>query len=153
MKALELKVPPVIVVGVIAAIMQLISHSLPTVKIPLTLRVSLTAIIVVLAMVSGVWGVWEFRKQRTTVNPHTPEKSSSLVTSGVFQFTRNPMYLGLAMLLVALAAYKSSPLLIAGVVVFILYMNRFQISPEERFMKQHFGQEYTEYCLRVRRWL
>ncbi len=153
MKALELKVPPVIVVGVIAAIMQLISHSLPTIKIPLTLRVSLTTIIVVLAMVCGVWGVWEFRKQRTTVNPHTPKKSSSLVTSGIFQFTRNPMYLGLAMLLLAIAVYKSSPLLIAGVVVFILYMNRFQIAPEERFMNQRFGQEYTEYCLRVRRWL
>lgn len=153
MKALELKVPPVIVVGIIAGIMHFTSHSLPAVKIPLSLRVSLTALIVLLALVSGALGVWEFRKQRTTVNPHTPEKSSSLVTSGVFQFTRNPMYLGLALLLLALAVYKSSPLLIAGVVVFILYMNRFQIAPEEGFMKQHFGPEYTDYCSRVRRWL
>jgi protein-S-isoprenylcysteine O-methyltransferase Ste14 len=87
------------------------------------------------------------------VDPHKPEKASSLVTSGVYRITRNPMYVALGLALGAWGIRLGSLLSMAGVVLFMLYITRFQIIPEERVMKEKFGEQFEAYQSRVRRWL
>jgi len=82
-----------------------------------------------------------------------PERTTSLVTGGIYRFTRNPMYIGLLLVLIGVASYLSSVWLLVGPVVFVLYMNRFQIAPEERVLSQAFGATYATYQSTVRRWL
>ena len=96
----------------------------------------------------------EFKKSETTVNPMKPETSTSLVTSGIFKYTRNPMYVGLTSILLASCFYFSSLLgIIVYVPLFILYITVFQIIPEEETMKGLFNDEYLDYCSKVRRWI
>tara|TARA_Y100000768_G_scaffold46788_1_gene30525 strand:+ start:127 stop:582 length:456 start_codon:yes stop_codon:yes gene_type:complete len=96
----------------------------------------------------------EFKKSETTINPMKPETSTSLVTSGIFKYSRNPMYLGLTSILLASCFYFSSLLgIIVYVPLFILYITVFQIIPEEETMKSLFKDEYLGYCSKVRRWI
>jgi len=104
-------------------------------------------------VIVAILGVWAFRQAKTTVNPVTPEKASSVVTGGIYSYTRNPMYVGLTAVLVGWAIWLSVPLAIVGPAAFMLYMTRFQIIPEERVMSSKFGRDYDDYRKRVRRWL
>jgi len=90
---------------------------------------------------------------RTTINPLDPGKATRLSTGGVFRFSRNPIYLSLLFLLVAYAIRLDSPLVWAAPVVFIAYVTRFQIQPEERILRQKFGEAYANYQARTRRWI
>jgi protein-S-isoprenylcysteine O-methyltransferase Ste14 len=94
-----------------------------------------------------------FRRARTTISPVKASAASSLVTTGVYRFTRNPMYLGLLLTLLAWAAFLFNPVALLFVPIFVLYINRFQIKPEERTLSALFGGEYGAYQERVRRWL
>jgi protein-S-isoprenylcysteine O-methyltransferase Ste14 len=94
-----------------------------------------------------------FRRARTTVNPMTPRSTTALVVSGLYRMTRNPMYLGFLLVLLGWALWLSDGLALLGVPAFVLYMNRFQIEPEERVLAELFGSEYAAYQARVRRWL
>jgi protein-S-isoprenylcysteine O-methyltransferase Ste14 len=98
-------------------------------------------------------GVISFRNAKTTVNPLKPEQATSLVYSGIYQITRNPMYLGLAIILLAWAFFLGSFFSLIGVLAFILYITNFQILPEERAMQKLFSKDYSEYKNQVRRWL
>jgi protein-S-isoprenylcysteine O-methyltransferase Ste14 len=103
--------------------------------------------------VTVILGVLSFRRARTTVNPMKPGSASSLVCSGVYTWTRNPMYLGLLVALTGWGAFLSNALALLFLPAFILYMNRFQIEPEERALTTLFGQEFIDYKSQVRRWL
>ena len=98
-------------------------------------------------------GVRAFQRARTTVNPINPAASTALVVNGIYRVTRNPMYLGFALLLLALAMYlgKLSGLLL--VPLFMAYLQHFQIRPEERALQAKFGALFVAYCRQVRRWL
>lgn len=98
-------------------------------------------------------GVLEFRKHRTTVNPHTINKATSLVTGGVFRLTRNPMYLGMLLILFGVVAWTQDIASILVLPALIITLNRLQIQPEEAAMRELFGQVYEDYCQRVRRWI
>ena len=98
-------------------------------------------------------GAATLRAARTTLLPMRPEKSTSLVTTGIFRWTRNPMYLGLLTALVGWAAFLSAAWPLLGPVVFVLYVDRFQIRPEERVLAELFAADYAKYTRRVRRWL
>ena len=98
-------------------------------------------------------GVVAFRRANTTVNPMKPDTTKSLVVSGIYGYTRNPMYLGFLLLLMAWAGALSNVLALGSLLAFVLYMNRFQILPEERMLASRFSQDYAEYRARVRRWL
>lgn len=114
----------------------------------------MVAIVVALVGIGvAVAGVLEFKRAKTTVNPLVPNKATSVVTSGIFRLTRNPMYLGLAATLLGVTIWWLSIVGVAVVVAFCLYLTRFQIQPEERALRAQFGQEFTEYMARVRRWL
>ena len=95
----------------------------------------------------------EFRRLGTTVNPLRPERASALSTGGVYALTRNPMYLGMTLLLTGWAMWLSYVWLLLGPAAFAAYIGRFQIRPEERAMREKFGADFDAYCARVRRWL
>jgi protein-S-isoprenylcysteine O-methyltransferase Ste14 len=98
-------------------------------------------------------GVARFRKAKTTIDPLNPEKAKQLVVAGVFSLSRNPMYLGMALIAIAWAIYLANPWSFIGVLGFVLFINRFQITPEERAMDKLFGDQYAKYKDTVRRWV
>lgn len=101
----------------------------------------------------AVAGVISFRRAHTTVNPTKPATASALVVSGIYKYTRNPMYLGFASILLALAVFFSNALALVVIPVFVAYLNRFQILPEERALASLFPDDFAAYKARVRRWL
>jgi protein-S-isoprenylcysteine O-methyltransferase Ste14 len=98
-------------------------------------------------------GVRSFRRVKTTVNPMNPESTSSLVMSGIYRYSRNPMYLGFLLILLGWSAFLANVLALLLAPAFVLFMNRFQICPEERVLTRRFAHPYAEYRARVRRWL
>ncbi|MBW4968083.1 isoprenylcysteine carboxylmethyltransferase family protein [Pseudoalteromonas sp. CR1] len=145
------KIPPVIVVLFFAGIMALIAQYS---VIDFTVFVAyLAASLVIIGCVSCVAGVVSFKLAKTTVNPNKPEQASKLVTSGIYRISRNPMYLGFAFILAGWGVWLSSVWAMLGVVGFIGYLTLFQIMPEERALTKLFGEEFTAYKARVRRWL
>lgn len=153
MRALEHKIPPPVVAVLIATAMWGISSLPPALALAPAMRQVLAAALAIAGVGFDLLGLLAFRRARTTVNPMKPGNASALVTGGVYQITRNPMYLGLALLLTAWAVHLSMLWPFIGPVLFVLYMNRFQIGPEERVMGDKFGATYAAYASRVRRWL
>ena len=109
--------------------------------------------VMVLAFVAPFAAIQQFGRAGTTVSPHQPEAANALVTRGVYSWTRNPMYLGLTILLVGWAASLGALTAFAGPALFVPLMVRMQILPEERALRVRFGKEYEDYCARVNRWL
>jgi protein-S-isoprenylcysteine O-methyltransferase Ste14 len=95
----------------------------------------------------------EFRRRNTTVNPHRPESATALVTSGVYRWTRNPMYLGLAILLLGWAVKLGTLSALLGPWLFVVLIQYVQIRPEEQALRTRFEKDYDDYCTRVNRWL
>ena len=153
MKALELKVPPPVVGLLVAAAMWGVSSWPPVLPLAPGLRLVLAGAVALVGLAFDVLGLIAFRQARTTINPLRPGNTSVLVTSGIYRFTRNPMYVGLACLLTAWAVYLGALWPFFGPLLFVAYINRFQIGPEERVMRGKFGEEYAAYAARVRRWL
>lgn len=150
---LALKIPPLVLVIVTAALMWLAARAMPGYGFVVPGRVPIAEAVAAAGFVVAVWGVVAFRRAGTTVNPMKPESSSSLVVSGIYSITRNPMYLGTLLTLLAWAIYLSHPAAFLFLPLYVLYMNRFQIEPEERVLASLFGQAFTAYAARVRRWL
>ena len=153
MNTLELKVPPPLVALILAAGMWIISSFTPSIEISTLVRVVVAIVIALLGGCSSLAGGMSLRRARTTVNPMKPEGASSLVTSGIYRVTRNPMYVGLLLVLVAWAAFLAAPWALVGPLAFVIYMSRFQIRPEERVLESKFGKPYEDYRAKVRRWL
>ncbi len=153
MKYLELKVPPLILVVIFSLLIGLIGHHDDSPMLQSNTEVVLWALIALAAVATCLSGVWEFRRHQTSVNPTTPESSHSLVRSGIYQYTRNPMYLGFALLLLALCGLSGSLYSLIVPPLFIWYVTVFQVIPEEKVLHGIFGARYTQYKKKVRRWL
>lgn len=151
MHRLDLKIPPLIVGAVIAMGMWLASYILPEFACP-PLRIVAMGMGIAGAVLTGS-AMLSFWGAHTTANPMKPSSASFLVTSGIYRFSRNPMYLGLLLLLAGWALYLANILAFLFLPAFILYMNRFQIKPEERALMDRFGRKYLEYASRVNRWI
>lgn len=152
MRALELKIPPPLVAALIALAMWMARPDGALVPIAQSPRMMLAIVIALAGAALDVVGAGLFRRARTTVNPMAPDRSAALVTGGVYRFTRNPMYVGLMLVLAGWAVALGGGLLLAGPAVFVAYITRFQILPEERALAQRFGDEYRAYTARTRRW-
>ncbi len=152
MAFLEHKIPPPIVALILMICMWSVSAIGPQFQLPTLIGRALIIGITVLGIAIPVSGTIAFRKARTTVNPLKPEQATSLVKSGVFQFSRNPMYLGMSLVLVAWAISLSSLFALCLAPIFVLYITRFQIQPEERALAEVFGEEFDAYRKSVRRW-
>ncbi len=149
---LELRVPPVVVGLCAAGGMWLAALVAPGATFAVSGRVEVAIALAALGAVIALAGVAAFRRVRTTVNPTTPQASSTVVTSGVYRWSRNPMYVGFLLVLIGWSVYLFNFVSALLVPAFVVYMNHFQIKPEERALVAKFGTEYTEYMQRIRRW-
>ncbi|WP_201584378.1 methyltransferase family protein [Psychrobacter jeotgali] len=153
LKSLELKIPPVVHFAVVGGTMYLVSKQVPKFDYSLTGSKVLASVVAISGVTLGIKGVIEFKKEQTTPNPHTPDKATALVTQGVYQYSRNPMYFGLLTVLIAWGLYLSNLLAFLLLPLFIIIMNRLQIKPEERVLAEKFGKTYQAYKAKVRRWI
>ena len=150
---LDNKVPPPAVALLIAATM----WHLSSYELALSLSAEMSEILILFLVIVGVsfdvCGLLAFRQLKTTINPMSPNKTSALVTGGIYRLSRNPMYVRLFLFLMAWAIQLSMLWPFIGPVLFVIYITRFQITPEERVMESKFGDEYLIYKNKVRRWL
>ncbi|MDP7038142.1 MAG: isoprenylcysteine carboxylmethyltransferase family protein [Myxococcota bacterium] len=153
MRALELKIPPPLLTALFALVMWGISFITPLVDYPRYTQLLLSVAFAGLGLCIILAGGWDFKKASTTVNPLKPQNSSTLVQSGLYAFSRDPMYLGLSLGLFGWSLYLSAPLSLLGIAGFMFAITRLQIIPEERALEERFGEEFSAYQTKVRRWL
>lgn len=150
---LDNRIPPPLVMLLIGAAMWATARAWPAFAVDPPLRLPLAASIALIALAIEIAAGLSFRRARTTVNPLRPQTAARLVTGGANRFSRNPMYLALALLLLAWAVWLGHVAALALWPLFPLFVTRFQILPEERALAARFGAEYAAYCRQVRRWL
>lgn len=152
-QSLELKVPPGILVIIMGLGMWVAGALVPALTVRWPMQSTVAWGLGLFGLLVAALGFGEFQRARTTVNPTKPEAASALVTQGIYQRTRNPMYLGFLLILLGWAAGLGSLLALGFLPGFVVYMNRFQIKPEERILAGIFGEEFQRYCAQVRRWI
>lgn len=150
---LALKVPPVVLVAVVLILMWLCYHYITAANLSFIYSFQAAIGCVFVGAIVIIAGVRSFHKHQTTVNPMEPENSSTVVNTGVFALSRNPMYLGMLLILLGGAVLSMNTIAFILLPVFVLYMNSFQIAPEEQALLEKFGEEYLNYKAKVRRWI
>jgi len=153
MQVFELKVPPVALVVVFAVVMWAASTVFSAASFHLPGASIIAFALAFIGSGIAVAGVFAFRRHDTTVNPMKPETTATIVTAGIYCVTRNPMYLGLAFVLLGWAIYLANLAALLLVPAFVAYMTRFQIKPEERALLEKFGSNFADYMAAVRRWI
>ncbi len=149
---LELKLPPALVFLFFSGAMYLLARWLPIGRYDFLGRMPLAGFLAGLALVVGLWAVLLFLHYRTPADPTHPDRVRHLVVGGVYNFSRNPMYLALLLFLLAWGLYLENVFNTILCALFVAYMNRFQIQPEEKALERRFGPAFRQYCQLVRRW-
>ena len=145
---LDTKIPPPIVTIIILSIIYLFDLN------EYNLNTDIISIITLfIGLIFIISAVIQFINRKTTVNPTKPHKTSTLVITGTYKITRNPMYLGMLLIIISFALYNASIISIILIPLFIFYINKFQIESEEFEMRKKFGKEYEDYCKKVDRWI
>lgn len=147
------RIPPPILGILLAGAMIGLDWATPDYVIHPPLLWGLVVICIVIALIFGPTAVIAFRRARTTINPIAVHEASRLVTTGPFRVSRNPMYVSLLFLLLALALSLTNLPALAGPALFFLLMNQLQIPAEEKAMRELFGDSFEYYAAQVRRWL
>lgn len=150
---LELKIPPLLVLFIVAGVMLGVTYAAPALSFRMPGRAAVALALGGLGAGAAIAGVIAFRDRHTTVNPLTPSASSAIVTGGIYRVSRNPMYLGFLLILAGWMAYLSNAGAALFLPAFAAYLTRYQIEPEERALLAKFGSQYAEYMSRVRRWV
>lgn len=151
---MNLKIPPLALTCVLMIVMAVLSWQLPQFSINIPENNFVAVSLALMAALISAMGVVSFRKVKTTVNPTKPDQASSLVVNGIYRFSRNPMYLGFLLFLLAWGVYLSHSLsLLFFPSGFVVYMNWFQIPLEEQALTIKFGEDFLLYKSKVRRWL
>lgn len=153
LQRLELTVPPPLVMLATGALMWALARISPALTLPDPLRTAGVIGLTVLSAAVALAGVFAFQRARTTIHPLQPDRTTALVQSGIYRFSRHPMYLGLLGLLMAWSLWLTAPLALLGPLLFVAWIQRFQIIPEERALAARFGVEFETYRRRVRTWI
>ena len=146
-----IKIPPPLIVLVLIISIYFSSIKIDLINIPLQLEISI--FILSAGILIFVNPVLQFIKSKTTVNPIQFEEVNKLVTSGIFRYSRNPMYLGMLMIVLSTSIFYLNIYSILTPLLFILWINKFQIKREEEFLIEKFGDEYITYKKKTRRWI
>lgn len=153
---MRLKIPPPLVALTLAALLWQVAACWP---VPAGMALPREARLIGAVLAGGVGlaldlvGVAAFVRARTTVNPMRPQNTRALVQTGLYARSRNPMYVGQALMLAGWAGWLGHPAGVLALVALVAWLNRFQIAPEERWLRERFGAEFDRYCERVPRWL
>ena len=151
--SLELKIPPPVVALCTATVMWAITKLLPISGFDFPGRTLVTILLLMVGLLIDILALIKFRQAQTTINPMQPQQSNQLVTSGVYKISRNPMYLGLLLVLISWGIYLGHFIALLMPVMFVLYITKFQIIPEEKIMQEKFGESFQDYKFVVRRWI
>ena len=146
-----LKIPPPLLVLILV-----ISNYFSSKKIDLILlpNQDITSIIIFLiGMLILINPIFKFIKSKTTIDPIKFKKVNKLIASGIYKYSRNPMYLGLLMLVTSTSIFYLNIFSITTPFFFYYWINRFQIKREEIFLTKKFGKEYLLYKTKTRRWI
>lgn len=152
MHQLELRLPPLPLTFIFAVFIWITDSLLPL-GFDFTGQALLASFFLFLGLLFILPAAFSFFKAKTTVDPRTPNKSNTLVISGLYKISRNPMYVGMLLCLIALSVAQGNLISVLISFLFALYLTRFQIKPEERFLTEKFSEQYLQYCEQVRRWL
>lgn len=147
------RIPPPVITVFLVVLLWVLGRALPSLNYNVTGANWLAAIIILLGLAMLLWAGALFKEDKTTVNPFRPKNTKAIVARGPFRFTRNPMYLGMMLVIIGMGIYVGSLALIPICAAFWLYMNETQIKPEERALIETFGEEYQSYMTQVRRWI
>jgi protein-S-isoprenylcysteine O-methyltransferase Ste14 len=150
---LETRIPPPLVMALLGLAAFGIARLLPALAFEFPLRVYLAVALALAGLALNLLPKGMFRRAGTTVNPLKPHAATSLVTSGIYRYTRNPMYVGQATILLAWVLWLHNAAALVAVPAFVLYITRFQIQPEERTLSVRFPDAYGAFCKQVSRWL
>ena len=153
MRTLELKIPPVVIGLLLGAAMYGLARLAPALAFVLPGARAIAAGLAAVGVLVALLGVASFRRAGTTVNPLQPAAAARLVVSGIYRRTRNPMYLGMLLVLLGWGVFLANVLALLAAITFIPLMNRLQIAPEERSLAANFGPAFTAYQSAVRRWI
>jgi protein-S-isoprenylcysteine O-methyltransferase Ste14 len=146
------KIPPLFLM-VLFAIAMLLVTALPPRSARFSAQIPLAVTLIALSGVLILSAIGGFLRAKTSMNPRQPWHVNSIVTSGIYRLSRNPMYLGFVLLLAAWAVILAHPVSAALVPAFAACVYQWQIRPEERVLEQKFGDAFMEYKSRVRRWI
>lgn len=148
------RIPPLALTVLLVALMWAVARAWPQLSFALPWLRLFAAALAILGLLTCLLCVTSFRRAGTTVDPRRPDGTSALVARGIYRYSRNPMYLGMLLVIVAWGLYLGQPLALAcGPVAFVLYLGRVQIAAEERALEAKFGDEYRAYARAVRRWI
>jgi protein-S-isoprenylcysteine O-methyltransferase Ste14 len=153
MRELETRIPPPIVMVLLGGIAWMAAKFLPALSFQLPAHTLFAGALAAVGLVLNVLPKLALKHAGTTVNPLKPASTTSLVTSGIYRHTRNPMYLGHSVILLGWAAHLHNLVAFLAVPAFMLYISRFQIQPEERELSARFPDAYAAFSRQVPRWL
>ena len=153
MSALDHRIPPPVLVAIVGIAMALLAAITPRLALGASVRWTAALALALPGLLMLAAGFRAFRHVGTTINPIDPQAASVLVVTGIYRLTRNPMYVGFALILLALSVALAAPWTLLGPVLFCVFIDRFQIAPEERALLGKFGSAYRQYGDRVRRWI
>ena len=150
---LELKIIPIIQLVICVFLTLAARYIFPQFNYSLAYNNVFCIVLFTLAIVIALKAILDFRKNQTTVNPTTPQKSTTVVATGIYAFSRNPMYLAMLIALLTFSCWLENIIGFMTSPLFFFYITKYQIIPEERALTQLFGESYNQYKSRVRRWL
>jgi protein-S-isoprenylcysteine O-methyltransferase Ste14 len=144
-------VPPPLFYGLPLVIGLLLQARWPLPGLPAGLARTFALVFLLIAVAMFAPALGSFRRAHTSMIPVRP--STALVIAGPYRFTRNPMYVGLGALYLAIAWWFGATWALVLFPVGVLLVQRFAIMPEERYLEAKFGDEYRSYKASVRRWI
>ena len=146
-----IKIPPQILVIILTSLVYFSSTKLELIYLPY--RQIVSVIILIIGLIVIVSPVVDFIKSKTTVNPVKFKNVNRLVTTGIYRYSRNPMYLGMILIIISTTVYYLNFLSVFSPLIFYIWINKFQINREEIFLEDKFGSEYLKYKSKTRRWI
>ena len=145
------KIPPPILVLILVSFNYFSSKKIDLFNLPYQNLISI--LILLIGMLILINPIFKFIKSKTTIDPIKFKKVNKLITTGIYKYSRNPMYLGLLMIVTSTSLFYLNIFSITTPILFYFWINRFQIKREEIFLTEKFGKEYSLYKAKTRRWL
>ena len=147
----NIKIPPPILVIILTSLVYFSSTKFELIHLPY--RQSVSVIILIIGLIVIISPVIDFIKSKTTVNPVKFKNVNTLVTTGIYRYSRNPMYLGMILIIISTTVYYLNFVSVFSPLIFYIWINKFQISREEIFLEDKFGNEYLKYKSETRTWI
>ncbi|MDX1738606.1 MAG: isoprenylcysteine carboxylmethyltransferase family protein [Alphaproteobacteria bacterium] len=153
MKWLELKIPPLLVMFIFLVDLVFVAWLYPDTSFAFPRHDVAGVLIAVVGLAICLISIRQFKQAETTANPMKPDQSRALITSGIFAYSRNPIYLGMLVFLCGWVVFFANAITLMHPILFVFYLTFFQIKPEERALLSNFGEDYLLYMTRTRRWI